>query len=94
MGVDPMVSRHEIGSGGLVSIVSYSRPSLMIRDYEPLDGTFCKHRPGQMLAVEMRPSQAVPAYNTDTSTYHRSYPRHHAARAALPDLLSIVNMEL
>ena len=38
MGVDPMVSQHEIGfatqrsywMGGLVSIVSYSRPSLMI----------------------------------------------------------------
>ena len=30
MGVDPTVSQREIGTGGLVSIVSYSRPSLMI----------------------------------------------------------------
>ena len=46
MGVDPTVSQREIGSatqkskgtGGLVSIVSYSRPSRgLLRDYEPSD---------------------------------------------------------
>ena len=30
MGVDPTVSQREIGTGGLVSIVSYSRQYLMI----------------------------------------------------------------
>ena len=48
MGVDHTVSQHEIGSasqrskgtGGLVSIVSYSRPSLMIIASRTLVGAF------------------------------------------------------